>query len=148
MKIDYMMNINTPIERVFEYLSDPEKMKLWMSGLVEFEYISKANPDNLVGATFKMRFVKAVKAMKFEVKLSGKIMDYEKPGLYGVKIQNQELSQEYTYRLEKTATGTQLSYDGELHFKGGGFRAKFIERMAAQQPEQDGATLKDLAEQT
>ena len=84
MKMTDSININAPIERVFECIADQEQQKLWVDGLVGIEYTSEWKEDNPVGTQFKQRLLKGPKKVEYE--FEGEILAYQNPKLFGTRI--------------------------------------------------------------
>ena len=143
MDLTDSININAPIERVFESVADREEQKLWIDGLVDVELTSEWNEHNPIGTQFKQRLVKGRKQEEYE--FEGEILAYEKPELYGIRIGNADFTAEIYYRLEEVAGGTRLNYETHMEFSGN-MIARFIGRMAAHHTKQDMQKLVALAE--
>ncbi len=52
------IKINAPIAKVFEYLSEPDKQKLWMDGLVRTEYAKPLDAGDPIGMRFTQHLLK------------------------------------------------------------------------------------------
>ena len=144
MKMTYRVNINAPIERVFDYISAPEKQKLWTDGLVNTEYTSQWNEKDPVGTQFKQHLIKGRNKIAYE--FQGEILAYEKPRLYAMRIGDQDFSAEIYYRFQEVEGKTRLNSEADMEFQGN-IIARFIGRMAAHHNKQDMKKLIALAEQ-
>lgn len=110
MKIDYSIDIMAPIERAFEYISEHEKQKLWMDGLVDVVFDTPFDKDNPVGAKFRHRIREAAHITDY----NGEILVYEKPKLMAVCIGNNMFSVEVNYSLVSLDKGTRLDYSADV----------------------------------
>lgn len=143
MKTQESIKINAPINKVFEYITDPDKQKLWVDGLVHTEYLSKRDENNPIGSQFKQHLIKGHKKNTFQ--FQGEILDYYRPNKYAIKINGNDFTAEVHYRLEEIDGQTQLNSDTVMEFQGN-FFARFIGRMAAHHNKQDMKKLIVIAE--
>ena len=143
MKTIESVKISAPINKVFDYISDPEKQKLWMDGLAHTEYASQWNENNPIGSQFKQHLIKGHKKTTYE--FQGEILDYKKPNLYATRITGNDFMAEIRYQLEEIDGQTQLNSETVMEFKGS-FFARFIGRMAAHHNKQDMKKLIILVE--
>jgi len=110
MRYTYTLDINAPVERVFDLLDDPEKLKLWLHGVEETRYVGERDPANPVGAKFKQTIREGGRAQEYD----GEVTAYDKPKHLGVRIFNKQFSVQVDYRLTPAPGGTQLDYAAEL----------------------------------
>ena len=143
MKTQESVKINAPINKVFEYITEPDKQKLWVDGLVHTEYYSKNGENNPIGSQFKQRLIKGHKKTTYE--FQGEILDYNKPNKYAIKINGNDFTAEIRYHLEEIDGQTQLNSETVMEFQGN-FFARFIGRMAAHHNKQDMKKLITIAE--
>jgi len=106
MAVTYSIEMNAPIERVFDYVEDTEKMKLWMDGLEETVYTSGRDPANPVGTKFKQRIREGGRVQEYD----GEVLAYEKPKHLAVRIGNKYFHAVADYRFTPVAEGTRLDY--------------------------------------
>jgi uncharacterized protein YndB with AHSA1/START domain len=135
--------INAPISKVFEYLSDPDKQKLWMDGLVRTGHASPWNPT--IGTHFTQHLLKGHKKTAYE--FQGEIVEYRKPNLYAIRIVGNDFTANIRYRLQEIDGQTQLDSEALIEFKGN-FIARFLGRMAAHHNKQDMKKLIAMLETT
>jgi uncharacterized protein YndB with AHSA1/START domain len=109
-KFTYSMDINAPIERVFDLIDDPEKIKQWMDGLEGTTFPEGRNPDNPVGTKFKQRIKEGSRIQEYD----GEVMSYEKPKNLSVKVANKQIAVLVDYNLSPIAGGTRLDYACEV----------------------------------
>lgn len=143
MKMIDRVKINAPIKIVFDYISNPEKQKLWMDGLMNTEFINKLNESNPVGTQFKQHLIKGHRKITYE--FQGEILEYTFPNLYAVRIKGQGFTAVVHYNLEEIEGKTQLNSEAVMEFEGN-FIARFIGKMAAHHNKQDIKKLIALVE--
>ena len=110
MAITYQLQINAPIEKVFDLVDDDDKIKLWMEGLEETIYTSPQDRENPVGTTFKQKIREGGRVTEYD----GVVTAYEKPKHLGVQISNSSFAMQVDYRFTSTPTGTRLDYVAEM----------------------------------
>lgn len=145
MNISYSINIKSTPERVFHWLSDPDRAKMWMTGVVEYEILNKTS--DMVGTTFR----EIIEENGKRVEMQGKVT--------GFKI-NQELAfflhsdfheVDVNFYLEKAAGSTRLTQVSDIRFHGLMkilviFTGPFLKKKIYGQLKHDFATLKKLCE--
>lgn len=104
--ITYSMDINAPIERVFQFIDEEEKTKLWIEELVGNTYIGTFDPKNPVGAKFKQKLKEGGRIAEYD----GEVLAYQKPNLLSIRLGNKMFSVDVTYRLSKIPNGTHIDY--------------------------------------
>jgi hypothetical protein len=104
------MDIFAPIERAFEYISEHEKQKLWMDGLVDVVYDTPFDKENPVGSKFRHRIREAAHITDY----NGEILVYDKPNMIVMTIGNGMLSVEVNYRLISLEKSTHLDYSADM----------------------------------
>lgn len=145
MRIAHGIEINAPIERVFECVSDDEKAKKWIDGLVSVKYLTRRTKKNPVGAKFRRRFEIRGRTIERE----GEITEYEEPKLLGLRFAGGGPSVDEHYRFEPVKNGTKFNYEADYVFPGlllkltSFLYARSVKRDVARQLE----NLKALAEQ-
>src|SRR5260370_25395181 len=105
-KITYSIEINAPIEMVFDLIDDPEKIKKWMDGLEEISCPEERNPDNPVGTKFRQKIKEGRHTQEFD----GEVVGYEKPKNLSIQVANKYCAVLVDYNLSPIATGTRLDY--------------------------------------
>ena len=110
MAITYQMDMNAPIEKVFDLVDDDEKIKLWMEGLEETIYTSPHDRENPVGTTFKQKIREGGRVTEYD----GIVTDYQKPTHLGIQIGNASFRMQVDYRFSETPTGTRLNYETDM----------------------------------
>lgn len=143
MKMIDRVKINAPIKMVFDYISNAEKQKLWMDGLVRTEFVNKWDESNPVGTQFKQHLIKGHRKVAYE--FQGEILEYTFPNLYAVRIKGQGITAVVHYHLDEFEGKTQLNSEVVMEFDGN-FIARFIGKMAAHHNKQDIKKLIALVE--
>ena len=126
--------IRAPIAKVFDYLSDPDKQKLWMDGLVRTEYAKPLGPESAIGARFTQHLLKGHAKTAYE--FQGEIVDFRKPDLYAYRLEGKDFTAQVRYVLEEIDGATRLRSEAIMEFKGN-FVRRFLGRMAAHHNKQD-----------
>jgi uncharacterized protein YndB with AHSA1/START domain len=112
MATQYTLDLNVPIETAFEYVDDPNKMKLWLDGVEETIYLDERDEKNPVGTRFKQRIREGGRVEEYD----GQVTAYDKPNHLGIQIGNRSFTTRVDYRFAPTATGTRLNYTSEYEF--------------------------------
>jgi uncharacterized protein YndB with AHSA1/START domain len=111
-RIEYTLEMNAPVEKAFDAVSDPNKQKNWMEGLEETIYPSPID-GNPIGKKFKQRIREGGRVSEYD----GEVTAYEKPSHLGVRVGNKQFVVQVDYRFTPTAAGTQLKYSAEMIFQ-------------------------------
>lgn len=104
--ITYSMDIDAPIERVFPFIDEEEKTKLWIEELVGNTYVGTVDPNDPVGAKFKQRLKEGGRIAEYD----GEVLAYQKPNLLSIRLGNKMFSVDVTYRLSEIPNGTRFDY--------------------------------------
>ena len=110
MALTCSVEIKATIDKAFECVEDPDKMKQWMDGLEETIYTSERDPANPVGTKFKQRIREGGRVQEYE----GELLAYEKPKHLAVRIGNKHFQAVADYRFTPTAAGTRLDYSCDV----------------------------------
>jgi uncharacterized protein YndB with AHSA1/START domain len=97
------VTVAAPIGQVFSYLDDEERMKRWMTGLVEVSYEQPAVPRG-VGSRFRRRIKEQGRIRDYE----GEVIRYRPPAEIGVRLGNTGFSVDVGYRLVERSGTTQV----------------------------------------
>jgi uncharacterized protein YndB with AHSA1/START domain len=106
----YTIDIQAPIERVFELIHDPEKHKLWLQGVEETRFVGTYDPANPVGAKFKQRIREGGSVKEYD----GEITAFARPKHLGICLSPPHFSVQVDYRLTPVDGGTRLDYSADL----------------------------------
>lgn len=145
LEISHHQEIIAPIDVVFSYLSDDEKMKLWMEGLESVEY-PKGKKTEIKAGT---KFIHSIKEGLNTQTYKGIVSAYEPPSLLAVKLSHPAHRIKVTYELTSLGRKTELDYHCELEYTSFYYRfmgvlfSWFTKRILKSQL----AKLKQLAEQ-
>ena len=110
MKCTYTQDMNAPIDRVFDLISDPEKHKLWLKGVEETRYVGSYNPANPVGTKFKQKIREGGRVQEYD----GEVTAFARPKHLGIRLFAPEFSVTVDYRLTPVGGGTRLDYVAEV----------------------------------
>lgn len=110
MPYTYTIEIDAPIEKVFDCVDDPEKLKLWMTGLEETTYLSEFNPHNPVGVRFKQKIREGGRVTEYD----GEVTGYKRPEYLAVRIFGKQFSVQVDYRFTAWGNRTQLDYSADI----------------------------------
>jgi len=119
MKNTCSIEIEAPIETVFEFIHDPQKHKLWLRGLEETIYEPDYDPDHPLGANFKQKIGEGKHVQAYD----GRVTAFEKPNHLGVRLSSSALTAQIDYRLTCLKKATRVDFTSELTFKSVAFRA-------------------------
>ncbi len=120
----HKIHIQAPIETVFDWIENNDKVPLWMEGLESTEYTSNRDPKNLVGTTFKQRMTEFGRTVEY----AGEITDHQFPHNLAVRLKHPRFTMHVTYKLNDTSQGVCLQYQVEL-VEGDGVVSKLTKMM-------------------
>jgi len=112
LEITYQQEILAPIDIVFSFLNDDEKMKLWMEGLESIEYPKGKDLKNPVGT----EFIHTIKEGGHSQQYVGSVTEFSAPTLIAVELHNSAFQINVTYELIAKSRKTQLDYHCEIVF--------------------------------
>ena len=141
LKIDYSVVIDRPLEEVFAYVTDIEKMPVWSSE-VEKAWKTSEGPMGK-GTTFSS----VAKVLGRQIENTIEVTEYEPNKKWFLKPTSGPVSGDIEFHFESVAGGTKFSV--ALEAESGGFfklGEPIVNRMLQRQYETNGATLKDLLE--
>jgi hypothetical protein len=112
MHIDYRIELRCTQEQLWPYLDEPEKLKLWVTTLVDAGSTSKL--PRAVGATFEMHVREGRRVARYD----GRINSYDPPRHLGVSFWGGFLPPsaviQVDYRTADLGNRTRLEYSSEL----------------------------------
>ncbi len=134
--------INRPIEEVFAFATDIEKMSHWMSELVE----AKQTSEGPVGVGTTISAVANVLGRRAES--IQKVAEYEPTSKFTIKATSGPVASEDKFTFESVAGGTKVTRVTEAEM-GGFFKLAepLVVRMLKRQFDTNFANLKDLLEE-
>ncbi len=109
MNVTYSQHIDAPIETVFDFVDDDEKLPLWLHGLEETRYPDGRDPANPVGTRFVQKIREGGRVQEYE----GEVVAYEKPHHLAILIGNKSFCVRVDYRFREENGGTRLDYSCE-----------------------------------
>jgi uncharacterized protein YndB with AHSA1/START domain len=142
MRIEESVQINRPLNEVYEYVANPENLPEW-SGIVQ-EVHKEAQGELREGA----RYTTVAKFLGRRFETPMQVTSHEPPRRHSDRSTGGPFEQEYTFVLEETAGGgTRLTEVAEGE-PGGFFRlvGPLLEMAGRRQFRTDLANLKDLLE--
>ena len=141
MRIEEGVQINRPLEEVYEYVADPENLSEWTGTVIETR---KETPGPLLeGSTF----TSVGKFLGRRIESPFEVTAHETPRLHSHKSTGGPLPLEWTLTFEEVAGGTRYTQVAEGE-PGGffGLVGPLLERVGRRQLRTDLENLKDLLE--
>lgn len=145
MQYSYNQQIDAPIEKVFDFIYDEEKIKQWIPELISIEYDSTFNPEQPVGTVFVQRLKEGGRIQKY----NGEVMAFKKNHLLELRLWNPGFTVTVIYKLEPIEkNATLFNYSCSAIFNNWFYRVMgkmfsgYMKRMLITQMEK----LKSLAE--
>ena len=141
IKIETSVVINRPIEEVFAFVTDVEKMPQWSAELVEAKKTSEGPVG--VGTTFSA----VAKVLGKRMENDHEVSEYEPNSKFAFKPTSGPVQLEIEYTFESVAGGTKFTVVAEAE-TGGFFKlaAPILARTMQRQYKTNFANLKDLLE--
>lgn len=140
------IEINVPPEKIWPYLTEPEKTKKWFTHLKEFRYTS---PQKGEGTTFFWK----ERSGKREFDLNFITTEWKENRVFGFKMTSGDFLKSYEERwaIEPTQSGCRFSFNDHIELPWGPV-GKIIGAFAKKKSEADGkeilSNLKKIAEFT
>ncbi|MCC6696920.1 MAG: SRPBCC family protein [Candidatus Hydrogenedentes bacterium] len=107
MKITMSVDIDAPLDHVFDLVDDPEKTKLWMESLEDTFFLTERNPENPVGSRFSRRIRESGRVVEYE----GEVTGYTYPTYLAFNIGNKDFTMAVSYRFSPADPGTRLDFE-------------------------------------
>ena len=108
MKVTHVISISAPPQIVWTYLENPDKMKLWMAGMVDSV---RTNPGELAkGATFRMRVREGSRVAVYD----GEVVELERPSMMRISLRGGSFGSMpmiVDYRLCASDRGVRLEFE-------------------------------------
>lgn len=105
------ININAPLSRVFDYVTNPENWTRYVTSLIDVKNVSNKTP--VAGTTFE--WVYRMLGMNFSGK--GSITEYEKDKKFVLRMEGAFPIKE-TYHFERDKKGTKLTFEIDYEMPG------------------------------
>jgi uncharacterized protein YndB with AHSA1/START domain len=112
MKNICTIEIEAPITKVFDFINDANKHKLWLDGLEETIREPGYDPKNPLGSRFQQKIREGKKVEVYD----GEVTAYDRPRHLGARVHNKALSVQVDYRLTRVKKHTQLEFISEVTF--------------------------------
>ena len=93
MNLEHVTEIRASRERVFDYISNPEKLRLWAKGMEERTDLTPGRHG--VGTRFRQRIREGGRVTEYE----GEILAYDPPAHLQVRMARGPLTMTMEYRL-------------------------------------------------
>lgn len=106
MQYSYTQQISAPVERVFDFLYDENKVKQWIPELVNNEYDSNFDKEHPVGTVFIQRLREGGRIRNYY----GEITNFKRNELLELRLWNKEFSVLVSYKLTPGNNSTTLNY--------------------------------------
>ena len=110
MQVTHKIIIRAPIEAVFDWVENNEKVPQWMEGLESTEYTSERDPTHPVGTTFKQRMTEFGRTVEY----AGVITQYQFPTLLSVTLSHHRFTLDVSYTMRVEDSGVSLRYQVNL----------------------------------
>jgi carbon monoxide dehydrogenase subunit G len=140
-KLEHSDVIKAPVEKVFEFMNNPEKELLWRPELIEMEQISEGPPN--VGTTYR----EVTEFMGKKMETTAEITEYVPNKISSMKSTSGPISFELRGKFEPVEGGTRVTMEieGEI---GGFFKVaeSVVIKIAKKQMEKQFERLKTLLE--
>ena len=112
MKNICTIEIEAPIAKVFDFINDDTKHKLWLHGLVETIREPGYDRKNPLGSKFRQKIRQGNKIEVYD----GEVTAYERPKHLGARVHNKSLSIQADYHLKSVKKTTQFEFTTEITF--------------------------------
>jgi uncharacterized protein YndB with AHSA1/START domain len=146
MNISYIIKINSPPERVFYWIGDPERAQRWMSSVSKTEILRQT--PNMVGTTFR----ETVEEDGQGTELVGEVTAFQPNQLLAFHLEGDFNVVDVEYRLKEFEGQTRVTHKSHIRFKsfvkvlmlfaGFAFKKKILGQL-----QQEFAELKRLCEE-
>jgi uncharacterized protein YndB with AHSA1/START domain len=112
MKNICTIDIEAPIAKVFDFINDDTKHKLWLDGLVETIREPGYDRKHPVGSKFQQKIREGKKIEVYD----GEVTVFERPKHLGARVHNKSLSVQADYRLKSVKKTTHVEFTTEVTF--------------------------------
>jgi uncharacterized protein YndB with AHSA1/START domain len=124
MRIVETAVFNCPRERLWSYIEEPEKQKLWLKGVLSNESTS---PDiSGVGSTFLLKIQEGRRVATYE----GEVTEHDRPRRLEIRMWGgnfpKGMVMRVDYQLTEIEGGTRLDYTGTVEGKRPGFLMRLM----------------------
>ena len=112
MKNICTVEIEAPITKVFDFINDASKHKLWLEGLEDTIREPGYDPKNPVGSKFQQKIRDGKKVEVYD----GQVTAHDRPRHLGARVYNKAFSVQIDYQLTKVKKHTHLEFISEVTF--------------------------------
>lgn len=112
MKNICTVDIDAPMTKVFDFINDANKHRLWLVGLEETIREPGYDPKNPLGSKFQQKIRDGKKVEVYD----GVVTGYDRPRHLGARVFNKAFSVDIDYRLTKVKKHTHLEFSSEVTF--------------------------------
>ncbi len=140
MKFENSVDINQPVERVFEFVTDPRNNPKWQTDILELEMTS----ENHFGLGASYRCVNRFMGKRIESEIE--IIDYEHGKTCRIRITNGVLTGKCSMLFNALEDGTKFTASGELDLRYFKLLKMIATRKIDQQIKEDMLRLKYILE--
>lgn len=112
MRFTYAIEIDAPVEEVFELVETPEKMELWIDGLEVNEFPRGYDRSNPVGTRFRQGIRESGRLSRFD----GVVTAYERLRRFGIRLEGRRFVAKVDNRFTPLSGKTRVDYTSEIHF--------------------------------
>ena len=137
---EIVAHFDRPVEEVFSYVDNDDKIKLWIGGLLETKRTTSGTPG--VGSRFHQKLQIGKRVME----LDGELLEYQKNRRVRVKMNFDQGEMNVTYNFKESGGCTELAYTCDSQYRSFFYRllSPLIKRMAQQKLREDFARLHGL----
>ena len=137
---EYVAEFERPVEEVFAFVDDDDKVKQWIGGLLETRRTTAGQPG--VGS----RFHQKIKVGNRVMEMNGELLAYEPGRFLSVKIDSEMGEMKVNYDFAEINGGTRLTYTCDSQYRSLFYRllSPLIKRITQQKLQKDFARLKQL----
>jgi uncharacterized protein YndB with AHSA1/START domain len=118
MKTICTIDIDAPMTKVFDFINDAEKHKLWLEGLEDTIREPGYDPKHPLGSKFQQRIREGKKIDVYD----GVVTAFDRPKHLGARVHNKSVTVQVDYRLTKVKKHTHLEFVTEVTFHSLAFR--------------------------
>lgn len=118
MTITISKYVNVSPAHLFLWLTDPERQRRWIDGLVEVERPADFRADNPVGQTYRLQLRRSDRMVPCDVT----VIEYHPPDYLTLKLARPGYTLKAGYALTRASGGTRLLYQGEPRLEGAAAR--------------------------
>jgi len=111
MKFINKIEINSPPQQVFYWLSDPDRAKQWMKSVVETEIISQT--PEMTGTTFR----EVIEENGRRTELFGEITSFKQDEMLSFYLHGKFNTAKVNFALKKSGKDSILTQTAEIRFK-------------------------------